>query len=388
MSGSGLRWEDARATAYAAGQAAARTGTDQLELSGCIGRTLAVDLPALVPVPHYASSAMDGWAIAGSGPWHLLAAGSTLQPGQAAPVVTGGLIPDGTTSVLRSECGTVEAGRLQLCAGVAAGELAAGRHIRPAGEETAAGAVVISAGTVLSPAHVAVAAVCGHDALSVAPVPQVALLLTGDEVVTSGIPAPGRVRDTFGPTLPAIIGRLGGQVAGSRRLPDDFTATTEAIDACGGDLVVTTGGTGRSSADHLRRVLDAAGATVLVPSIRMRPGHPALLARLADGRLLVGLPGNPLAAMMALLTLAAPLLEGLTHRPLPQLRTVPAGTALPPLHNQDRLVPYGLAPAGAVPADRIGSAMMRGLAAADGILVVPAAGAQPGQQLPVLDLPW
>ena len=220
-------------------------------------------------------------------------------------------------------------------------ELAAGRHIRPAGEETAAGAVVVAAGTVLTPAHLAVAAVCGHDALPVAAVPRVALLLTGDEVVTSGIPAPGRVRDTFGPTLPAIIARFGGHVAGSRRLPDDFTATAEAIAGCGGDVVVTTGGTGTSAADHLRRVLDAAGAAIVVPSIRMRPGHPALLARLPDGRPLVGLPGNPLAAMMALLTLADPLLAGMTGRPPAPLRTVRAGTALRPLHNQDRLVPYG-----------------------------------------------
>jgi molybdopterin molybdotransferase len=386
---SGLRWEDARAAAYAAGQAAALRPAAHVELAACAGRTLAADLPALLPVPHYASSAMDGWAIAGAGPWQLVQAGTPLRPGQAAPVVTGGLIPDGADSVLRSECGTAATQQLELCPGTTERELAAGRHIRPAGEETAAGAVVVAAGTVLTPAHLAVAAVCGHDALPVAAVPRVALLLTGDEVVTSGIPAPGRVRDTFGPTLPAIIARFGGQVADSRRLPDDFATTAEAIAGCGGDVVVTTGGTGTSAADHLRRVLDAAGATILVPSIRMRPGHPALLARLPDGRPLVGLPGNPLAAMMALLTLADPLLAGMTGRPPAPLRTVRAGTALRPLHNQDRLVPYGTAPdGGAVPADHIGSAMMRGLAAAEGVMVVPAAGADPGQQLPALDLPW
>ncbi|MFD1214961.1 molybdopterin-binding protein, partial [Arthrobacter sp. GCM10027362] len=182
----------------------------------------------------------------------------------------------------------------------------AGRHIRPAGEETRAGETVIAAGTVLNPAHLAIAAVCGHDELPVLRRPEVALLLTGDEVVTAGIPAPGKVRDTFGPALPAIIRRLGGVASRTVRLPDDFGTMLAAVRGCGADVVVTTGGTGHSQADHLRPVLAELGARILVQSIRMRPGHPALLARLPDGRPLVGLPGNPLAAIMALLTLGAP----------------------------------------------------------------------------------
>lgn len=372
--------------AHAAGSAAVASAS-LLPLEACAGLTLAADVLAKNPVPHYASSAMDGWAVAGDGPWRLLAAGP-LSPGRAMPVVTGGLMPDGASAVLRSEYGSVQGGVLELVPGVAAGEPPAGRHIRPAGEEARTGETMITAGTVLNPAHLAIAAVCGHDVLSVIRRPQVALLFTGDEVVTSGIPAPGTVRDTFGPALPAIIARLGGVPAQPLRLPDDFATQLEAVRGCGADVVVTTGGTGHSRADQLRPVLAELGARILVPSIRMRPGHPALLARLPGGRLLVGLPGNPLAAVMALLTLGAPLLAGLNALPLPPLGAVPAGVRLPPLEGRDRLIPYALTAAGAVPAERTGSAMMRGLAGADGVAVVPAAGAAAGEVLRTLPLPW
>ncbi|NKX51871.1 molybdopterin molybdotransferase MoeA, partial [Arthrobacter deserti] len=331
----GTGWDQARSTAHAAGTAAAPS---VLPLEACTGLTLAADVAARIPVPHYPSSAMDGWAVAGEGPWQLAGGPSgLLHPGQAVPVVTGGLMPGGASAVLRSEYGSVRGGTLELAPGVAAGEPPAGRHIRPAGEETRAGETVITAGTVLNPAHLAIAAVCGHDGLPVTRRPEVALLLTGHEVVTAGIPPPGKVRDTFGPSLPAIVSRLGGVPAPPVRLPDEFATLLEAVRGCGADVVVTTGGTGHSRADHVRAVLAELGARILVPSIRMRPGHPALLAALPDGRLLVGLPGNPLAAIMALLTLGAPLLAGFNALPLPALGSVSAGARLAPLQGRDRL---------------------------------------------------
>ena len=152
--------------------------------------------------------------------------------------------------------------------------------------------------------------------------------------------------------------------------------------------MITTGGTGHSRADHLRRVLSELQAEVLAPSIRMRPGHPALMARLADGRTLIGLPGNPLAAMMALLTLGGPLLAGMTGGRLPGMGRVAAGTRFAPLDGKDRLIPYAMTGVGAVPAGHVGSAMMRGLANADGVIVVPPEGAAVGQELRTLSLPW
>ena len=386
-----VSWDAARELAYKTGQDnGARPAS--VDLAHCTGLTLAQGVTAEFDVPHYASSAMDGWAIAGAPPWELVLPGTALSPGEATSVVTGGLIPAGAEAVLRSEYGRTESFAeqtlLHRLRDVPATEPPPGRHIRHTGEEAAAGEPIIAAGTKLTPAHVAIAAVCGHDQLPVYPRPSAALLLTGDEVVTSGVPAPGQVRDTFGPTLPSIIHVLGGEASSSRRLPDDFEATRRAILECGGDVVITTGGTGHSRADHLRRVLSELQAEVLAPSIRMRPGHPALMARLADGRTLIGLPGNPLAAMMALLTLGGPLLAGMTGGRLPGMGRVAAGTRFAPLDGKDRLIPYAMTGVGAVPASHVGSAMMRGLANADGVIVVPPEGAAVGQELRTLSLPW
>lgn len=386
-----MSWDAARDLAYKTGQDNPARPVS-VDLAYSTGLTLAQDVAAEFAVPHYASSAMDGWAVAGAPPWELVLPGTALSPGKATPVVTGGLIPAGAEAVLRSEYGVTENEAeqtvLHRLRDIPASEPPPGRHIRPAGEEAAAGERIIAAGTKLTPAHVAIAAVCGHDRLPVYPRPSVALLLTGDEVVTSGVPAPGQVRDTFGPTLPAIVQVLGGEVSASRRLPDDFEATRRSILECGGDIVVTTGGTGHSRADHLRHVLAELQAEVLVPSIRMRPGHPALMARLGDGRTLIGLPGNPLAAMMALLTLGSPLLAGMTGRQLPDTGRVAAGARFAPLDGKERLIPFAMTAGGAVPAGHVGSAMMRGLANADGVIVVPPEGAAVGQELRTLPLPW
>ena len=86
-----------------------------------------------------------------------------------------------------------------------------GQHIRPAGEETTAGELLIPAGTLLNPAHLALAAVAGHDKLQVQRKPRVAVVLTGSEMVTSGEPAPGQVRDAFGPQLEHVISQSGGR---------------------------------------------------------------------------------------------------------------------------------------------------------------------------------
>jgi molybdopterin molybdotransferase len=134
----------------------------------------------------------------------------------------------------------------------------------------------VLAGTLLNPAHVALAAGCGHDDLDVIRRPQALLLLTGDEVDEHGIPGPGRVRDSFGPQLPGVLGMLGAAVVSQRRVRDDFAATVEALQGHSGsvDLIVTTGGTGDSASDHLRSALRFLDAEFLVHRVAMRPGCP------------------------------------------------------------------------------------------------------------------
>ncbi len=333
---------------------------------------------------------MDGWAVSGPAPW-TLSNRPSLEHGQATTVLTGGLIPSGCEAVLRSEHGIVhhrDTGDLLDLEGARPDEPRPGEHIRRAGDEACIGDTVIAAGTVLNPAHIAVAAVCGHDHIEVVSIPDVALLLTGDEVIESGVPEPGYVRDSFGPQLPSVIKMLGGRVSSAKRLSDDLAALTAAIDKARVDVIITTGGTGGSSADHLHTALHDLGAQILIDGVSMRPGSPSLLARLPDGRFLVGLPGNPLAAMAGVMTLVEPLLAGLSGGLEPELGSVTVRGDMAGRAATTRLLPYRLEGGEAIQSQWQGSGMMRGLADADGFLVCPPVGVAAGEAAETVGLPW
>ncbi|MBP1137529.1 molybdopterin molybdotransferase [Arthrobacter sp. PvP023] len=410
-------WQEARQRSF---DCATPIPPGPVALRNALGRTLAADITALQDMPHYASSAMDGWAVNGAGPWILAEPGQRLAPHQASPIVTGGLIPPGAKAVLRSESGMMtkdEDGLPVLALGGAArpGEPKNGQHIRKAGEEASAGDVLVKSGAVLNPAHLALAALAGHDSLRVQGKPVVRILLTGSEVVTAGLPAPGKVRDTFGPQLGAVVEMLGGICAGQEKIGDGYDEWLAALEDDGpepdgpgeqavadgsvlpegpaaeeapADVVITTGGTGGSGTDHLRRAVAELGGRLLIDGIAMRPGHPAVLAELPDGRFILGLPGNPLAAMMALCTVGAPLLAALGHGTLPPVHEVPCGAMIEPDPGRTRLMPFRLLYGMASPARHTGPGMMRGLAAADGVLVVPPHGVQLGEPVPAFALPW
>lgn len=403
-------WQEARQASF---DCAAPIPSGQVPLARAIGRTLTADVTALQDMPHYASSAMDGWAVNGAGPWILADPGQRLAPHQASPIVTGGLIPPGAKAVLRSESGIITTDDdglpiLALGGGARPGEPKNGQHIRKAGEEATAGDVLVKSGVKLNPAHLALSALAGYDTLQVQGKPVVRLLLTGSEVVTAGLPVPGKVRDTFGPQLGAVVEMLGGICAGQKKIGDGYDEWLAALEDVGpdeaigraedageppaeeapADVVITTGGTGRSGTDHLRQAVAELGGRLLIDGIAMRPGHPTVLAELPDGRFILGLPGNPLAAMMALCTVGAPLLAALGHGTLPPVGEVPCGTMIDPDPGRTRLMPYRLLYGMASPAQHAGPGMMRGLAAADGVLVVPPHGVQLGEAVPAFALPW
>ncbi|PYI39340.1 molybdopterin molybdenumtransferase MoeA [Arthrobacter psychrolactophilus] len=386
-------WSEARERAWDVAQP---LPAHALPLSLAVGRMLADDVFSRHAMPHYASSAMDGWAIAGSAPWIFAEPGTKLSAGQAVPILTGGLIPQGAKAVLRSESGvlsTDDDGLPVLVLGGTArpGEPKNGQHIRPAGQEAATDDLLIKAGVVLNPAHIALAALGAMDELSVLGKPAVKIVLTGDEVVASGIPEPGFVRDAFSPQLGAVVAMLGGSVVGLQRAADTLASMLDALDDDEddpADVIITTGATGRSSADFLREAITAMGGTFHVSHMAMRPGHPTLLAELPDGRFILGLPGNPLAAMVGLITLGAPLLARLGSLPCPVTTEVACGSPIKDYHGPTRLMPYRLVYGLASPCAHTDSAMMRGLAAADGIMVVPPHGAKMGESLTAIPLPW
>ncbi|MCT1615939.1 molybdopterin molybdotransferase MoeA [Kocuria marina] len=413
----------ARALAHRAGSALAgsRPGgaIEIIPLDRAAGRTAAHDVRAACPVPHYASSAMDGCAVHGPGPWRVVAPGSlaggsdgrrlddhltdgaatssgtplpsaasavTLAPGTAVPVVTGGVIPDGTTTVIREEFATRRGDVLELSQGSPRTELA-GRHIRPAGTECAEGETVVRAGTVLSPAHAAFLAVAGRDDVPVRSAPRVALLLTGSEVRTSGLPAPGYVRDAFSMSLPPMVETFGGRTVTVRRGPDDAAALRSLFRELSAehDLVVTTGGTSRSRADFVRPLVQDE-CHVLVDQLDLMPGHPTLFGAARDTAVLA-LPGNPLGAMVAFLLLGGAFLAGHLGRDPQPFAPAIAGEDLAGARSE-RLLPARRHEEGWVPCRAVGSNMVRGLAEAQGLLSVPRDGLARGQETVVLPLPW
>ncbi|MFD6364264.1 molybdopterin-binding protein [Streptomyces roseolus] len=470
-------WPEARALAARAGsaaRAAAERSAVRVPLGRALGRTLAEPLRALTDLPSFDSSAMDGWAVAGPGPWTVReeavlaghAGAAALAPGQAVRIATGARVPAGTTAVIRTEHSRTEdaygdESRTAPEAGTVLlhplREVVTGQDIRPRGQECRAGDELLPAGSPVGPAVLGLAAAAGYDELAVAPRPRVEVLVLGDELLTAGLPHEGLIRDALGPMVGPWLTALGAEVLATRRIRDDAEALYTAVTTSAADLVVTTGGTAAGPVDHVHPVLDKAGATLLVDGVKVRPGHPMLLARLDAGRHLVGLPGNPLAAVSGLLTLAAPLLDALATPPRESPDAAPYEPPAAPYESPDAApyeppaapyespdaapyeppaapyespdaAPYepsadaapGGSPAAAAPGDsraplgdpvqghpydtRLvpvvhrgglvvplryhGPAMLRGIAAADAMAVVPPGGAEPGQRLELLALPW
>lgn len=398
-----LPWDRARAVAARAGRGGP-LAVVRLPLDRALGHVLAEPLAALTDLPSFDTSAMDGWAVAGPGPWtyeegvSLLAGvgesptAARLPDGTAVRIATGARTPADTTAVIRSEHAQVDEARALVST---RRPVVTGQDIRPRGQECRSGDRLVPAGTVVTPAVLGLAAAAGYDALPAVPRPRVDVLVLGDELLAAGLPHDGLIRDALGPMLGPWLRALGAEVSGPRRLGDDAEALREALTSSDADLIVTTGGTASGPVDHVHPVLAALGAELLVDGVAVRPGHPMLLARLSpDGPHLVGLPGNPLAAVSGLLTLAEPLLAGLAGRPAQDAYRALVHADVPGHPHDTRLVPVVHRAGRAGGRDHVaplrynGPAMLRGIAAADGLAVVPAGGVRSGTEVEILDLPW
>ncbi|MEU9026197.1 molybdopterin molybdotransferase MoeA [Streptomyces sp. NPDC048383] len=389
-------WPHARAAAVRAGSGV-RGRSHRVPLPDALGEVLEAPLEALSDLPSFDTSAMDGWAVAGPGPWRTRPGGvlagteppAPLADGEAVRIATGARVPADTSAVIRSE--HVREVGAQLHAERA---VSTGQDIRPRGQECRSGDLLLPVGSLVTPAVLGLAAAAGYDELVTRPRPRVEVLVLGDELLAEGRPHDGLIRDALGPMLGPWLTRIGAQVTGTRRLGDDpagAQALYEAVAGSSADLLITTGGTASGPVDHVHPVLARAGAELLVDGVAVRPGHPMLLARIgdrADGRHVVGLPGNPLAAVSGLLTLAEPLLRALAGRRQRPRYTAPVQGDVPGHPHDTRLVPVLLTDEHAVPLRYNGPAMLRGVAAADALAVVPPHGARSGQDLEILDLPW
>lgn len=382
-----LSWTDARQQARTAVCAAPH---ESISLAAGQNRTLADDVVARLPLPSFATAAMDGWVVRGGGPWRIVGtvdaghpSAGPLHDGEAMRIATGAAVPTGDAHVIPWEVATVVEDRVEAA-------IPDKVHIRPVGEECQAGDLLARRGDQLNPALLGSLAAAGVDEVTVFEPTRVQVLILGDEVVQSGLPEHGQVRDALGIQLPGWIEALGGVVVGSATVSDDpqelATAVEWAVDVA--DVVVCTGGTSRGHRDFLREAIDTNNGMWLVDGVHVRPGHPMMLAKVGDVPV-VGLPGNPLSALVGFVTLAMPLLEtrmARGDRPLPRVQMA---QAIPPARGDVTRVMVGRRELGGfreVP--HVSSAMLRGIAHADGWAVIPASGVGAGDVVEWIPVPW
>lgn len=405
-----VSWNDARALLHRDGLDVALPA-EQVPLGQAIGRVLAEPVHTVLPVPHYDSSAMDGFAVSGPPPWQVLWPApaepgenihrqtSPLASGQARPILTGGLIPPGADAVLRQEDALVSGDTLTPISERFSQDCpypAPGADIRRTGEELPAGSQVAQAGTGLTARHIGAFGVLGLDALTLYRQPRVAIAYTGNEVIASGLPQPGQVRDAFSLQFPQILKDLGAHPASTTRLADtadDFSTWLTTSEA---ELLLLTGGSSASSADWLRHTLAELGASYLFESVSVRPGHPALAARLPreanpTAPLVLGLPGNPLAAHTALYSYLPAWIAGCYRQDLQELPTGTLTESSPGYRKTElRLIPVTVSASATgtalTPLPKTRSHMLTSFASAQALALTEAHGAQAGQQVRYLPL--
>jgi molybdopterin molybdotransferase len=387
-----IDWQEARKAVYEAGRAAQLPAVE-VELSEADGRVLAEPLRPLTDLPAFATSSVDGWALRGAGPWrivgHVLAgqvASALTDEGTAMGVATGAMVPVGTEAILRVEHSSEQDGHVE-------GEPKPVKEWREPGEEAHEGEILVEAGTTMTPGAIGLAASCGYDNVPVSGRPRVALLVFGDELLTEGKPGGGRVRDALGPPMPAYLRRMGAEVgAVIGPIADTLEAHVQALrEALSHDVVCTTGGTMHGPVDHLHPALEALGAKYVVNTVAVRPGYPMLVASVEhEGRtvFVAGLPGNPQSAVVALVSLVAPLLAGLRGAPEPVGEPITLAAPVPGRGDFTHLALVRRDGTAWYPVGHAGSSMLRGLAGAGGFAVIPPHGqGLPGQQVDYLELP-
>lgn len=303
MSLKNLTVEDARARMLGA---AVRMPNYSLSLGEADGETLAEDIHAVRDQPPFAASAMDGWAIreadAKEGAVLAVAGESaagrgfdgTLEPGQAVRIFTGAAVPAGTDRVVIQEEAERDGDSVRLTQ-----PPSASRNIRAAGGDFRAGAALLSAGMRLDPWRMSLAAAAGRDAVLVSARPRIAILTTGEELVSpGGQPGPFQIFESGSAGLVPMIGRWGG--LGYRLAParDDEATIAAAVAGTEADLIVTVGGASVGDYDLVKPALKRLGLKLLVETINVRPGKPTWFGTLGDGRRVLGLPGNPASAFV------------------------------------------------------------------------------------------
>jgi molybdopterin molybdotransferase len=307
-----------------------------IDVPSSLGRILAEDIIAPHPLPDFQRSTVDGYAVragdthgaSDSLPAYLnmigeIPMGDTpvfeIGSGQCALIHTGGMLPDGADAVVMLEyTQSVQKTEIEIFRAVADGE-----NVIRVGEDVAQGQVIQAKGSLMRPAEIGGLMALGILKVRVAKKPQVGLISTGDEVIDpSQSPRPGQVRDVNSFTLGALVEKSGGIAKHYGIISDEFDALKNAaaktLSEC--DVVIITAGSSASTRDMTAGVIRSLGRPgVLVHGINTRPGKPTILG-LCDGKVVIGLPGNPVSALVNGYLFVVPVIEkllGALPRPRP-----------------------------------------------------------------------
>ena len=374
-----------------------RQPTLRMPLQDTLGHVLADDVRATIPLPPWTNAAMDGYAVRGADiaiasattPARLAVVGEvpagaspqrTVGPGEAIRIFTGAPVPDGADSVVRQE--DTDQGEPMVSV-LSARD--AGANIRRAGADLAPDALALQGGTIVGAHQLALLAALGISHATVHRKPRVAILVTGNELATASeseeVLAGRRLADANGPGLSALVSESGGLPVSLGIAPDDPTAIRTALEAAGdADLLITAGGISVGAHDHLPAVMKALGATLLVERVRMRPGGPTTFGLLPDRRPWLGLPGNPVSAMVTFELFGRPAIRTMLGDRTP-FRTVSRFALHAPIRREpavDLYVRVEFLPSdnGGLARARLtgpqGSGMLTSVARADGLVIVPA----------------
>ncbi|MCU1499751.1 MAG: moeA [Acidimicrobiales bacterium] len=297
-------------------------------LDDALGAVLATAVVAPEPVPPFANSGMDGYAVRSADvatasetrPVRLRVAGTIaagaapdieVTPGVAVRIMTGAPLPPGADAVVMVERSRrVGDDEVDLSQAVPSG-----LHVRGAGDDIRAGDEVLAAGTLLGPAHLGVLASVDVRSPLVVPRPRIAVLSTGDELVDDGRPlSPGQIRESNRPTLVAAARSYGFDADDLGTVADDREVIAAAITSAAAryDAVVTSGGVSMGDFDLVKVVLDEL-ADMAWMQVAIRPAKPFAFGVL-DGTPVFGLPGNPVSSLVSLSLLAVPGLRRLAGR--------------------------------------------------------------------------
>jgi molybdopterin molybdotransferase len=364
--------------------ATGRLDAEPVAVERALNRVLAHDVAATGDVPPFPCSAMDGYAVRAGAAGRVLdvigesRAGSPfdheLSDGQAVRISTGAAVPSGATAVIRQE--DVEAEGEQIEAMAPTGE---GENVRPRGEDMASGAIVLRAGAALGAVELGAAVAAGVATVSVARRPRVTVLCTGDELRAPGEPLrPGEIHNSNAPMLAALATNCGAIADDGARLPDDRAITQtslgEALERS--NVVVVSGGVSVGPHDHVKPALAALGVEEVFWGVALQPGKPTWFGTL-DGRLVFGLPGNPVSAAVTFALFARPALlalQGLAPSAAAK-RHATLGTAVRRNPSREQAIrvrlDYSNGATVAVPNGPQGSNIVSSLLGADALAMIP-----------------